>query len=33
MARSGYRLIQPFGQIPAIEDDGLTLFESGAIVL
>jgi glutathione S-transferase len=33
MARSGYRLIQPFGQIPAMEDDGLTLFESGAIVL
>jgi glutathione S-transferase len=33
LARSRYRLIQPFGQIPAIEDDGLTLFESGAIVL
>jgi len=33
MARSSYRLVQPFGQIPAIEDDGLTLFESGAIVL
>ena len=33
MARSGYRFVQPFGQIPAIEDDGLTLFESGAIVL
>src|SRR5262245_47630558 len=30
---SSYRAIQPFGQIPAIEDDGLTLFESGAIVL
>ena len=30
---SGYRAIQPFGQIPAIEDGGLTLFESGAIVL
>ena len=24
---------QPFGQVPAIEEDGLTLFESGAIVL
>lgn len=24
---------QPFGQIPAFEDEGLTLFESGAIVL
>jgi glutathione S-transferase len=24
---------QPFGQVPAIEDDGLVLFESGAIVL
>jgi len=28
-----YRRIQPFGQVPAIEDDGLVLFESGAIVL
>jgi glutathione S-transferase len=28
-----YRAIQPFGQIPAIEDGDLTLFESGAIVL
>jgi glutathione S-transferase len=33
MPRAGYRLVQPFGQIPAIEDNGLTLFESGAIVL
>ena len=33
MALSSYREIQPFGQIPAIEDDDLTLFESGAIVL
>ncbi|MDE2398637.1 MAG: glutathione S-transferase family protein [Burkholderiales bacterium] len=24
---------QPFGQVPAIEDEGLTLFESGAIAL
>jgi glutathione S-transferase len=28
-----YRSLQPFGQIPAIEEDGLPLFESGAIVL
>ena len=28
-----YRTIQPFGQVPAIEDGTLTLFESGAIVL
>jgi glutathione S-transferase len=27
-----YRRIQPFGQIPAIEDGKLTLFESGAIL-
>jgi glutathione S-transferase len=27
-----YRKVQPFGQIPAIEDGDLTLFESGAIV-
>ena len=33
MPRSVYRKIQPFGQIPAIEDGDLTLFESGAIVL
>jgi glutathione S-transferase len=30
---SRYRSIQPFGQVPAIEDGDLTLFESGAIVL
>lgn len=29
----GYLALQPFGQVPAIEDDGLKLFESGAIVL
>lgn len=29
----GYRALQPFGQVPAIEDDGFKLFESGAIVL
>jgi glutathione S-transferase len=28
-----YRAMQPFGQVPAIEEDGLLLFESGAIVL
>lgn len=28
-----YRRLQPFGQVPAIEEDGLVLFESGAIVL
>jgi glutathione S-transferase len=28
-----YRALQPFGQVPAIEEDGLALFESGAIVL
>jgi glutathione S-transferase len=27
-----YRSIQPWGQVPAIEEDGLLLFESGAIV-
>lgn len=28
-----YRALQPFGQVPAYEEDGLHLFESGAIVL
>lgn len=28
-----YKMRQPFGQIPTYEDDGLMLFESGAIVL
>jgi glutathione S-transferase len=28
-----YRTLQPFGQIPAYQETGLTLFESGAIVL
>lgn len=32
-ATPAYRARQPFGQVPAIDDDGLTLFESGAIVL
>jgi glutathione S-transferase len=33
LATAGYRALQPFGQIPAIEAEGLKLFESGAIVL
>jgi glutathione S-transferase len=28
-----YRALQPFGQVPAFEEDGLSLFESGSIVL
>jgi glutathione S-transferase len=28
-----YRAIQPFGQVPILEEDGFALFESGAIVL
>ncbi|QRN96503.1 glutathione S-transferase family protein [Archangium violaceum] len=28
-----YRRLQPFGQVPAYEEDGLVLFESGAIVM
>jgi glutathione S-transferase len=32
MSRDAYRAIQPFGQIPAIEDGDFRLFESGAIV-
>jgi glutathione S-transferase len=30
---SSYRALQPFGQVPAYEEDGLALFESGAIVM
>jgi glutathione S-transferase len=30
---AGYRAMQPFGQVPAYEEDGLLLFESGAILL
>lgn len=30
---AGYRALQPFGKVPVLEDDGLVLFESGAIVL
>jgi glutathione S-transferase len=32
-ASASYRRLQPFGQVPVFEDDGLELFESGAIVL
>ena len=28
-----YRKLQPFGQVPAFEENGLVLFESGSIVL
>jgi glutathione S-transferase len=28
-----YRALQPFGQVPAFAEDGVTLFESGSIVL
>jgi glutathione S-transferase len=28
-----YRTMQPFGQVPAYQEDGLVLFESGAILL
>jgi glutathione S-transferase len=30
---AAYRQLQPFGQVPVLEEDGFTLFESGAIVL
>jgi glutathione S-transferase len=30
---AAYRKLQPFGQVPAIDDDGLVLFESCAIVM
>ena len=33
MKMQAYRALQPFGQIPAYEDEDLILFESGAIVL
>ena len=28
-----HRAVQPFGQVPVYEEDGLTLFESGSIVM
>jgi len=31
--QADYRALQPFGQVPIFEEDGLVLFESGAIVL
>lgn len=33
MKQPAYLASQPFGQIPSYEEDGLTLFESGAIIL
>lgn len=33
MKEAAHRTRQPFGQIPTYEEDGLVLFESGAIVL
>jgi glutathione S-transferase len=30
---SAYRVLQPFGQVPILEENGFVLFESGAIVL
>lgn len=33
MKEPAHRALQPFGQIPTYEEDGLVLFESGAIVL
>ena len=32
-ASDWYRKLQPFGQVPALEEDGVELFESGAIIL
>ena len=31
--KPAYRALQPFGQVPILEEDGLVLFEPGAIVL
>ena len=33
LATPEYRAQQPFGQVPVLTDDGLTLFESGSILL
>jgi len=30
---AAYRALQPFGQVPVLEEDGASMFESGAIVL
>jgi glutathione S-transferase len=32
-ASAGYRALQPFGQVPTFEENGVALFESGSIVL
>ena len=32
LGSSDYRALQPFGQVPVYEEDGLVLFESGAIL-
>ena len=32
MKEPAHRALHPFGQIPTYEEDGLTLFETGAIV-
>jgi glutathione S-transferase len=31
--KADYRALQPFGQVPILDEDGFVLFESGAIVL
>lgn len=33
LKQAAHRALQPFGQIPTLEEEGLVLFESGAIVL
>ena len=33
MKQAAHRALQPFGQIPTYEEDGLGLFETGAIIL
>ena len=33
MKQAAHRAVQPFGQIPTYEEDGLALFETGAIIL
>jgi len=33
MKQPAHRALQPFGQIPTYEEDGLALFETGAIIL
>jgi glutathione S-transferase len=32
-AAAAYRAVQPFGQVPVLEEDGFAMFESGAIML